>query len=69
VTTGFIKKSFKDPNMYLETYRVTGQAAPTLKTEGCPCFEQSNTEEIRSSSGIDVYIMSIDYKGKVRVDV
>lgn len=66
VMKGFIKISDKDPNIYLETYRLTGEAAPTEQSEGIPVSEFA---EIRSSVGIDVYIMAVGENGKVRVDI
>ena len=66
---------------YYQTYRLTGEAAPTVPTQGTipeeavRLFDQSPSEEISSSSPIDVYIMcanqddDADDTGKIRVDI
>ena len=68
VTSGNLHKVYKT-SRYLQTYRVTGGTAPTDETEGVPCFAESDSEVIQSSGGIDVYVLSLKYDGKVRVDV
>lgn len=73
-TAGMVHKFYDDddiadPTAYLQTYRVSGEAAPTSKDEGVVCFYESNSEIIESSYGIDVYIMPIDRAGSVRVDI
>lgn len=69
VTAGQVKKKGKSPNIYLETYRMTNDDAPTSKDEGIPIFIGTNSEPISSSAGIDVYIMALNADGKVRVDI
>ncbi len=69
VTAGKVCKIDKTPGMYLETYRMTGNAAPVNISEGVPCFANSNSEIIEASSGIDVYIMARGNDGSVRVDL
>jgi hypothetical protein len=56
-----------NPALYLQTYRLTGEAAPTLKSEGVR-VNQPGTD-IDSSPGIDVYIYAVKNAGSVRVDV
>lgn len=68
VTAGAIKK-MKRGVTYLETYRMTGNAAPTDQEEGAVIFTGSNSETIAASAGIDVYIMAVGRSGKVRVDI
>lgn len=58
-----------DPTGYLQTYRVTGEPAPTTTEEGSICFAKTNTEWILSWWGIDVYIMALGRNGKVRVNL
>lgn len=58
-----------DPTGYLQTYRVTGEPAPTSKAEGVVCFETGNFELILSWWGIDVYVWAIGQEGKVRVNL
>jgi len=69
VTAGYIKRLSKRPNLYLENYRMTGAAAPTLRTEGIPIFIGKISEEIQAAAAIDVYIMAINGAGLVRVDI
>ena len=66
---------------YYQTYRLTGEAAPSAPTQGTipeeavRLFTQSKSEEISSSDPIDVYIMVANQDddandtGKIRVDV
>lgn len=67
VTTGFVHALTNPPSAYVHTYRDTGGAIPTLKTEGI-VFD-GITEQISSSVGIDVYVMALNADGKVRVDL
>jgi hypothetical protein len=69
VTAGFIRRLSNKPNKYTSVYRETGDAAPTNRTEGIHIFLSSNSEEISATSGIDVYIMAVGNRGKVRVDL
>jgi hypothetical protein len=69
VTTGQVWKSDKSPNLYLQTYRMTGNAAPVNQSEGVPCFHSNVFEEISSSAEIDVYIYAVGVDGRVRVDI
>jgi hypothetical protein len=48
---------------------MTGEAAPTLKSEGVPLFRKSNQESISATAGIDVYVWAVLKAGKVRVDL
>lgn len=68
VMTGSIKRWGETPN-YNQTYRDTGDAKPTLKADGVPAFDGSNTEEINYSTGIDVYLYALGTRGRVRVDL
>ena len=52
---------------YLQTYRLAGEAAPTVTTEGIEIKEPGMA--IDSSPGIDVYIYAKSGDGSVRVDV
>ena len=69
VTTGAIRKFDLTPYEYLQTYRETGDPAPTLKSDGVPAFEDSRTEIISAVNGIDVYLYPITDNGRVRVDI
>ena len=52
--------------VYLQTYRVTTDPAPTLRSEGVPFY---GSVDIESSFDIDVYVMATGAAGSVRVDV
>jgi len=69
VTTGIIHKVDLTPYEYLQTYRLTGQAAPALKSDGVPAFENRRREVISATVAIDVYLFPIADAGKVRVDI
>jgi hypothetical protein len=69
ISLGMIWRMDTSPSTYLYTYRDTGEAAPTEKTEGVPIFteEEQNYEQI-SATNIDIYIWPIKEAGSVRVD-
>lgn len=80
-TTGIIHK-LNSQVYYYQTYRPTGDAAPSVPTvgtipaEAVKMFEDSDSEVISSTEAIDVYIMTAnsdsdatDDVGKVRVDL
>lgn len=69
VVSGQLHKASKDPERYLQTYRQTGDVAPTLESEGVPAFVNSDTEEISAGEGIDVYIYAVSNTGNVRADL
>lgn len=66
VTTGRIWIKKKTPT-YLQTYRMTGEDAPTDKSDAVPIYE--NSIPISHSAGIDVYIQPVGKAGTVRVDL
>jgi hypothetical protein len=69
VTAGGVKRINKAPNLYLETYRMTGGAAPTDQAEGVEIFTQGPAEIIAAAHAIDVYVMAVGRDGAVRVDL
>lgn len=66
VTTGMVHVKMSRPS-YSQTYRLTGEAAPTDLTDAIPLPDGSHA--ISATAGIDVYIWSHQYAGAVRVDV
>lgn len=68
VVTGQIHRVLPRAN-YASTYRLTGEAAPTDKTEFVKVFENSASEDIASTAAIDIYMFCIKKDGKVRVDL
>jgi len=69
VTSGVIHKVTEAPAEYLQTYKMTGVAAPTLVGEGVMIFENSRSEVISATAGIDIYIWAVDQAGRVRADL
>lgn len=65
-TTGVVHILKTDVDNYLQTYRDTGEAAPTLISEGVP-FDTPLV--ISASAPIDVYIWCMGEAGSVRVDL
>jgi hypothetical protein len=81
VTTGAIFR-LNQHQQYYQTFRLTGDTAPsvptpgTLPEEAVEIFVTGTHEDIESSEPIDVYILSVDEdpnlaatKGKVRADL
>jgi len=68
VVTGFIHKVDHTP-IYIQAFVDTGDAAPTLESEGVLAFEKSTIEPISSNNLIDVYLYPKKHAGKVRVDI
>jgi hypothetical protein len=75
VKTGIIQKcdspaSF-NPSNYLQTYRMTGEAAPSSSSiEGVLMFhEHDEIEEISSTDFIDVYVKARGTNGELRVSL
>jgi hypothetical protein len=66
VTAGVIWAK-DNPGQMLQTYRKTGEAAPTLINEGMPL--QIPGQEISSLTGVDVYIWAKENAGSVRIDL
>lgn len=69
VTSGLIHRIETDPNKYLQTFRLTGEAAPTNITDGALAFKNGDPEIISNSVNIDVYIYPVKKSGVVRVDI
>ena len=69
VFSGIIHKLSESPSRYIQTYRLTGAAAPTTLAEGVRAFLNDNPEIIKSDVGIDVYIYCFGENGSVRVDL
>lgn len=74
VTAGFISKCDSDkskaPTRYLQTYRTTGDATPIADGEGVLMFQDHpETEEIKCSFAIDIYISARAVDGELRMDV
>lgn len=68
VTSGTLTISLTAAN-YLRTYRMAGNLAPTLRSDGLPIFKGRRQEEIKSDLSIDVYIWCDDYDGSVEVAI
>lgn len=70
VLAGQVHRLSNVPNVYLQTYRLTGGAAPTLESEGVLAFQRGDvTEQISASAAIDAYMWAKGGDGSVRVDI
>jgi hypothetical protein len=67
--SGQIWRANSKPDLYLSTYRTHNDAAPVLASEGMPIFLDGISVEIKAAAGIDVYIMAVGHRGKIRVDL
>lgn len=65
-TTGVIHVLDTSPGLYLQTYRDTGNPAPTTKAGAVP-FEK--VLQISASAGIDVYVQPVGKAGSVRASL
>ena len=68
VTTGIVHRLSDVPSDYLQTYRITGELAPTDNSDGAILFEHTSAEDISSTFGIDVYVKALGEDGSVRAD-
>lgn len=70
VTTGQLHRKSSSPSGYLQTYKLTGEAAPADNADlGVRMFLDAEAEPISSSAAIDVYVMCQGADGRLRVDV
>lgn len=67
-TEGQLHKQTNGP-VYLQTYKETGEQAPSARSEGVLVFELEDSLPISAGAGIDVYIWASDKPGSVRVDL
>ena len=67
VKNGIIWITKSSPHIYLQTWKVTGDPAPTLRSEGVKVLHACIP--IQSTINIDVYIHPIGKDGCVRVDL
>jgi len=64
--TGVIHILKTDPDLYMQTYRATGNAAPANLADAVP-FD--TPLQISAAAGIDVYVQPQGEAGSVRVDL
>lgn len=64
VVSGTIRILLTTPHLYLETYRMTGDAAPINRSDG---DSLSDGDPISAIAGIDVYVWADVNDGAVRV--
>lgn len=69
VTTGQVHIKDTAPGTYLQTYRMTGGAAPAAGDPSEGVQINGPSVPIEATAGIDVYIMPRGADGAVRVDV
>ncbi len=66
VVTGNIRTLRTTPNVYFQTYRDTGTAAPVDRSDAVVLREE---EPIKNSVSIDVYVWAEGADGSVRVEL
>lgn len=69
VKAGWIHRKTNKTAIYLQTYRLTGEAAPTDQSESIQLFMKEESEPINADVAIDVYVYCVGETGRVRVDV
>lgn len=69
VLVGTIHRLSNRPNIYAQTIRTTGDAAPIDDSDAARVFVKSRESDISSDTPIDVYIKAVRVAGKVRVDI
>lgn len=67
VTAGKVHILNKAPSQYAQTYRLTGETAPTTLAEAVVMTDATFT--ISAAAAIDVYVYAYGVAGSVRVDV
>jgi len=65
---GYIYRMSTSPNLYLYTSRMTGNPAPTLRSEGVPILLNQDYKFIIALGAIDLYVMAVGADGAVRYD-
>jgi hypothetical protein len=63
-----IHKLSVEPGVYKQTYRISGQAAPTDDADAIIIFETDTLHVFSHSPGVDIYIKAIGGDGSVRLD-
>lgn len=69
VLSGTIHKINDVPTKYLQTFRDTGDPAPTTDADGAELFSDTTYATISNKAYIDVYVWAVTRAGKVRVDL
>lgn len=69
VLAGTIHRRSNLPNLYRQTIRVAGAAAPTDDSDAVTAFDRCGETSISSDAPIDVYIKAVSVAGEVRVDL
>lgn len=67
LTNGVLKIMNTSPNLYLETYRSTGNTAP-INDDGANPIDSTRQVIIKSSRAIDVYVKPLGAPGIIRLD-
>jgi hypothetical protein len=69
ITTATIHRMSVAPNLYRQTFVLTGASAPANDSTAALMFSDSPNEEIvESSAAIDYYVKAVGAAGSVRVD-
>lgn len=65
----------RDDIAYLQTYKLTGEAAPTAKSDGVRVYDPENANLkdyqiiISATANIDVYLWAENHDGRIRADI
>jgi len=69
VVSGIIRRKDTTSGLILQTYRMTGEAAPTDPAEGVPLFQEyTNFEKISAPAAIDIYVYPTAGNAVFRID-
>lgn len=63
-----IHKVSVEPGLYKQTYRISGQAAPTVDDDAIIILDTDTLHVFSHSPGVDIYIKAIGGDGSVRLD-
>ena len=68
VTSATIHKRSHAPELYLQTYRIAGQAAPTDDALAILIFASGLLHNFAHTPVVDLYIKAVGADGSVRLD-
>ena len=70
ILIGVVYRLSTSPEKYVQTIRLTGQAAPEVMTDAAEVFTNGDTAAtISSDAAVDVYVLACGAAGSVRVDL
>jgi len=70
ILSGIVYRLSTSPERYVQTIRLTGQAAPTTMADAAEVFTNGDkAASVSSDAAVDVYVMACGAAGSVRVDL